>query len=207
MSFFVSLLTHRCATCPHPSCLLSIIRGFRQGVLYGAKIRFPHALVMVTIFRGGSLEQKMKEILTVTYNHAVILGSYVALYKTLTCCFRSTGQTNEDLTVLLSGGLAGALIWGKNTAIKTQINLYVMSRVILGLLRLAVQKGYLSEWESGSGYLIYAAAIWSSVMWIHHRYPTTLQKSLSTSMDYLYHDSDKLPSKADNIIEWFLMGV
>lgn len=32
---------------------LSIIKGFRNGAVYGAKIRFPHALVMTFLFRGG----------------------------------------------------------------------------------------------------------------------------------------------------------
>jgi peroxisomal membrane protein 4 len=33
--------------------LLSIIKGFRNGAVYGAKIRFPHALVMTFLFRDG----------------------------------------------------------------------------------------------------------------------------------------------------------
>jgi hypothetical protein len=31
--------------------ILSIIKGFRNGAVYGAKIRFPHALVMTFLFR------------------------------------------------------------------------------------------------------------------------------------------------------------
>jgi len=31
--------------------LLSIVKGFRNGLVYGAKIRFPHALVMTLLFR------------------------------------------------------------------------------------------------------------------------------------------------------------
>lgn len=33
--------------------LLAIIKGARNGLVYGAKIRFPHALVMSLIFHGG----------------------------------------------------------------------------------------------------------------------------------------------------------
>jgi peroxisomal membrane protein 4 len=33
--------------------LLAIIKGFRNGAVYGAKIRFPHALVMTLLFRDG----------------------------------------------------------------------------------------------------------------------------------------------------------
>lgn len=33
--------------------ILSIIKGFRNGAVYGAKIRFPHALVMTFLFQNG----------------------------------------------------------------------------------------------------------------------------------------------------------
>lgn len=31
--------------------LLTIVKGFRNGLVYGAKIRLPHALVMTFLFR------------------------------------------------------------------------------------------------------------------------------------------------------------
>jgi peroxisomal membrane protein 4 len=34
--------------------ILSILKGFRNGVVYGAKVRFPHALVMTILFKTGS---------------------------------------------------------------------------------------------------------------------------------------------------------
>ncbi len=37
--------------CPHKSCVLSSIRGMRNGIYYGAKIRFMHALVMTFLFK------------------------------------------------------------------------------------------------------------------------------------------------------------
>lgn len=33
--------------------LLAIVKGARNGLVYGAKIRFPHALVMSLLFRSG----------------------------------------------------------------------------------------------------------------------------------------------------------
>jgi peroxisomal membrane protein 4 len=33
---------------------LSVLKGFRNGVVYGAKVRFPHALVMTILFKTGS---------------------------------------------------------------------------------------------------------------------------------------------------------
>ena len=34
---------------------LAVLKGFRNGAVYGAKIRAPHALVMTFLFRSGSL--------------------------------------------------------------------------------------------------------------------------------------------------------
>lgn len=34
--------------------LLSIVKGARNGAVYGAKVRFPHALVMIFLFRSGT---------------------------------------------------------------------------------------------------------------------------------------------------------
>ena len=31
--------------------VLAIVKGFRNGAVYGAKVRFPHALVMTFLFR------------------------------------------------------------------------------------------------------------------------------------------------------------
>ena len=33
--------------------VLAIVKGARNGLVYGAKIRFPHALVMSLLFRSG----------------------------------------------------------------------------------------------------------------------------------------------------------
>ena len=33
--------------------VLSLVKGFRNGLVYGAKVRFPHALVMTFLFRRG----------------------------------------------------------------------------------------------------------------------------------------------------------
>lgn len=41
--------------CNHQSCMMSSIKGLRNGIYYGGKIRFMHALVMTILFRKGTL--------------------------------------------------------------------------------------------------------------------------------------------------------
>jgi peroxisomal membrane protein 4 len=36
--------------CPHHSCVVSAIRGLRNGLYYGGKVRFAHAIVMAILF-------------------------------------------------------------------------------------------------------------------------------------------------------------
>jgi len=39
---------------PKYHTILSIVKGTRNGLVYGAKIRFPHALVMTFLFQTGT---------------------------------------------------------------------------------------------------------------------------------------------------------
>jgi peroxisomal membrane protein 4 len=33
--------------------ILTIVKGLRNGIVYGAKVRFPHAVVMTFLFKTG----------------------------------------------------------------------------------------------------------------------------------------------------------
>lgn len=34
--------------------VLAVLKGARNGAVYGTKVRFPHALVMICLFRSGT---------------------------------------------------------------------------------------------------------------------------------------------------------
>lgn len=69
-----------------------------------------------------------------------------------------------------------------------QINLYLLSRISLGLARLAVKKGYLPE-PRFSVFPWFAALMWGTVLYLFENHQETLQQSLQNSMTYIYHDS------------------
>lgn len=51
-----AVATPDCGMLPDSSLLhdlLSIVKGFRNGIVYGAKIRLPHAFVMTFLFQNG----------------------------------------------------------------------------------------------------------------------------------------------------------
>ncbi|CAG8455580.1 11075_t:CDS:2 [Diversispora eburnea] len=68
---------------PEHHDVLAIIKGFRNGAVYGAKVRFPHALVMTFLFRNESFKDKINFIIDATKTHSKNLAFFVTIYKTL----------------------------------------------------------------------------------------------------------------------------
>lgn len=98
--------------------LLSIIRGFRNGFIYGARIRFPHALVMTILFNRSSFKNMSKSIFKKTKEHSIHLGKYVALYKFFVVLIKrlfNLQNINYPFIHLLSGFIAGGIIWGQQS--------------------------------------------------------------------------------------------
>ena len=78
-----------------------------------------------------------------------------------------------------------------NVFLPFQINLYLLSRILYGLAKLAVQKGYIPHPKNGVAFPWFAALVWGIVLWLFEHHQGTLQPSLQASMTYLYHDSNK----------------
>ncbi|SPQ99614.1 unnamed protein product (mitochondrion) [Plasmodiophora brassicae] len=150
--------------CRHASCVRAILKGFVAGLAYGAKVRFPHALVITLVFRRS--------------------GSLTSMIP-LGCSLRHIRQTTDDVyNQLIAGGIAGSIVFGSGNPIHTQINLYLLSRIILACINLAIYPAKLNS-------RLFAGACWSAVMALFFVAPRSLQASLKSSMDTLYVDTDK----------------
>jgi len=193
---------HCKGVCPHTSCLLSVVRGFRNGVIYGAKIRAPHAFVMTFLFYPGSIREKLTYILQATYEHSRNLGMFVALYKTFVCILRHMRQKESGLNSLLAGAVGGWFMFGEESPVNSQINMYILSRVTLGMVRTAVRHNWVTSFKHA--YPLYAAVCWALVMYLYQFQQGTLQKSLVSSMTYLYTDSNSWPTNASDVFDWFM---
>uniref|UniRef100_A0A7S3Z0U8 Uncharacterized protein n=1 Tax=Lotharella globosa TaxID=91324 RepID=A0A7S3Z0U8_9EUKA len=99
----------------------------------------------------------------------------------------------KGVAVALAGGLGGSLVFGDDTSINTQINLYVFSRVAKALGHLILERQWIPKWKHW--YRIWAGLSWALVMVLFSKKRHTLQKSLTSSMIYLYEDSD-IPGSA-----------
>lgn len=79
--------------------------------------------------------------------------------------------------------------------------MYILSRIILGSVRAAVQTKTVPEFKYA--YQAYAAICWGIVMYLFHYQKGSLQNSLIASMTYLYEESDVWPTDTD-FFGWFL---
>lgn len=80
-----------------------------------------------------------------------------------------------------------------------QIIMYLLSRILFGLSRLAVQKGYIPQPKQDPFPLV-AALVWGTVLWLFEYHRETLQPSLQSSMTYLYDDSEVWHDLSDFLI-------
>eukprot|EP01116_Phalansterium_solitarium_P002713 TRINITY_DN12900_c0_g1_i1.p1 TRINITY_DN12900_c0_g1~~TRINITY_DN12900_c0_g1_i1.p1 ORF type:complete len:208 (-),score=55.04 TRINITY_DN12900_c0_g1_i1:326-949(-) len=168
--------------------ILSIVKGVRNGVVYGTKIRFPHALVMTFLFRSGTLKQKFRWIFEATKAHATNLAKFVFIYKTLMLIFKRFSGKLEKPHPFIAGIIGGYYVFGENNNINNQIVLYLFSRILVGLAKLGVKRGVLPAPDNT--FAVFASLVWGVVMWLFVFETDTLQASLAASMQYLYNDSN-----------------
>ncbi|XP_050969428.1 peroxisomal membrane protein 4 isoform X1 [Labeo rohita] len=178
---------------------LAVVKGFRNGAVYGAKIRAPHALVMTFLFRSGSLREKFRAIAQATYTHSRNLACFVFTYKGLQALQqRLQGKTLQSHS-FLAACVGGWLVFGENNNINSQINMYLLSRILFALSRLGVEKGFIPQ-PKKDPFPLFATLVWGIVLWLFEYHPHTLQPSLQSSMNYLYHDSNTWHDISDFLI-------
>jgi len=173
--------------------ILSLVKGFRNGAVYGAKVRFAHALVVTFLFKGGSLTSQARTIWEATYTHSRNLALFVFTYKSLTALLREMESKPKEYHSFVAALIGGYLVFGKYNKVNEQINLYLLSRVLYGLAKLAVEKEYIPRPRS-SVFPWFAAIVWGLVLWLFEHHGNSLQPSLHSSMTYLYHDSNRWTS-------------
>jgi peroxisomal membrane protein 4 len=136
--------------------LLILVKGFRNGLVYGAKIRFPHALVMSMLFREGRLGDKMRWVLMATKQHAWNLGRMAVIFKLMLFLLNWSFPRNltravdlvdhdkmleapsviGDWRPFVAGLVGGYLIFGTNDPINNQVSMLLSEGF----------SGYLIQW-------------------------------------------------------------
>eukprot|EP00128_Syssomonas_multiformis_P012260 Colp12_sorted_trinity150504_noHs@537 len=95
----------------------------------------------------------------------------------------------HSVNAFLSGCLGGYLVFGESSNINQQINMYLLSRIMFGLVKVAAQKGFIPTPEADP-FPLFGTLVWGIVLWLFEHEKWSLQPSLQNSMTYLYHDSN-----------------
>ena len=181
---------------------LAILKGARNGFVYGVKVRFPHALIMAILFGRGDWSQRARMIFKATKQHATNLAKFVTIYKALLLVQkRANGGKEKGADSFLAGLIGGYLVFGDRTAVNEQIVLYVCSRVVASFIPRAfpppppnpnasVTTPAKAIPPNARIFSVFAALSWGAVMWLFKYQPETLQPGMANSMQYLYRDSE-----------------
>ncbi|KAJ2968199.1 hypothetical protein NQ176_g9296 [Zarea fungicola] len=132
----------RLALDPRYHDFFSLIKTARNGAVYGAKVRFPHALVyvalsvsqtwgvnhqgspltlsgsMVFLFRSGSFKQKCQLVFRATKKHASNLARFATIYKLSMLALKRFGPTpgkEGPLDSFFAGLLGGYIVFGQRS--------------------------------------------------------------------------------------------
>jgi len=192
--------------------ILMLVKAVRNGIVYGCKVRFPHALVMIFLFRSGTFRHKVHLILKATRQHARNLGLFALTYKSSMLALHHLNPEKKEghYDALLSGLAGGYFVFGPNmhSSVNQQIVIYVFARVALSVAKLIIQpKGESAVAGGGGGFGLvtdpraqdflkkhawtaFASISWGAVMYLFRWHPETIQPSLRSSMQYIYVDSD-----------------
>ena len=99
-----------------------------------------------------------------------------------------TGK-RRNIYAFFAGIIGASVVWREKNVINQQLCFYLVSRVAQGCIEVLREKNMMTK-ESQFGYL--SIFIWGMVMYLFERDKRTLQASLSSSMTFLYHDSNRI---------------
>eukprot|EP00744_Colponema_vietnamica_P013073 GILI01018342.1.p2 GENE.GILI01018342.1~~GILI01018342.1.p2 ORF type:complete len:150 (+),score=40.94 GILI01018342.1:834-1283(+) len=133
-----------------------------------------------------------KKIFHAVKTHATKLAYFAIVYKIILGLLRKyTPAGNAEWPTLLVGALCGALFFGEDEPIVNQVNTYCLTRITSGFLFIFLEKKGITI--SNKVIKIYAAIIWAIMMWMSTYHGHQMQKTVKTSMDYIYRESDVHP--------------
>ncbi|KAJ7225846.1 Tim17/Tim22/Tim23/Pmp24 family-domain-containing protein [Mycena pura] len=181
---------------------LAILKGARNGLVYGVKVRFAHAVVMSILFGRGDWKARARVIFRATKQHAFSLAKFVALYKTFMLIQqKANGGKPRSADTFLAGLLGGYIVFSDRSAVNEQIVLYVVSRVLASFLPRA-ESPYSSRPPAPGTtvkpippdpryFTVFAMVSWGCIMWLFENKGEAIQPGLFNSMVYLYRDCDR----------------
>ena len=102
------------------------------------------------------------------------------------------GHPERPYHALIAGATGGYFVFGRYSSVNNQIVLYLSSRVLVGLAKLAWERIHGTAHQHSSvlqhpkTYPLLAATVWGLVMALFEESPHVLHRSLKQSMDEIY---------------------
>lgn len=190
--------------------LFSLIKAFRDGLVYGTKVRAPHATVLELVWGSGPPRNIPGKVLRITATHAFGLGFASVIFTLVTRLLRTLQEVakgtadSPSLTVQrtysstwwhhsLAGFLIGYLAWGNiSNKVHQQMLIYVVSRLMVALLNLYSHRvGYHA---TPHHYRLFSGAMWAMLMTILFMSPGSLQVNMRKSLEYVFLESNRFSS-------------
>ncbi|KAH9577667.1 hypothetical protein LSM04_004690 [Trypanosoma melophagium] len=176
--------------------LLDAVKGFRNGFVYGARVRAPHALVLNLVWTSAPPAVVLRRVLTATRRHAVALGASgltVSLLRGLLA--RLNGGRPQMWHAALAGFVVGCLFWGEQTPVAVQMALYILSRILSAAVIILAEKYNIKL--TPTAFRLCSGVLWMIVMPMFFYHGEALQPSMRSSMKYIYQDNEKYTSWYD----------
>lgn len=128
--------------------ILEILRSSRNGIVYGGKLRFSHALVINLLYGSGPLKPRLKKVLSATKNHAEVLAVFAIIYKLALKLLQLPGFLGPKRALMnkfLSGAFGAWIVYSQHfnffhPGITHQVTLYCFSRVMLAMGKILLDK-------------------------------------------------------------------
>ena len=168
------------------------MRGARNGFYYGSRLRFAHAFVMGFLFGHGSLQKRFTWAVKMALRHGKILALFAFTYKSVQCILANLRGKASPIHSFIAGIIGAFMLLHFKTdmSINRQVGYYLSARVLEGIFLKLQKEGYLPQVQLNLFDSVYSI-VWALVMFLFEFDAKLLNKSLVSSMNFLYKNSDK----------------
>jgi peroxisomal membrane protein 4 len=180
--------------------VLTLAKAARNGAVFGAKVRFPHALATVMMFGQGNLLSRLLVVLQLTRQHSKMLALYAFTYKAIMVLLRNFLSDGKETTYYpaIAGGVAGCFVFGSRNPINEQLVMYAASRALATVVIPKVKRVIKSAQQSHAkmsplslqdpnlNFRIFSTVSWAIAMYLYTQKRDRMGSSLVSTMDYLY---------------------
>ncbi|KAG8345448.1 putative Tim17 Tim22 Tim23 Pmp24 family [Trypanosoma vivax] len=176
------------------------LKAFRNGVVYGARTRAPHALIVNLVWSHAPWSVIIQRVFQASLEHALVLGLTGFTYTLLHSLLHVVQGNRKLWHSAVAGYIVGFLFCGRLSPVTAQINMYILSRIISAVFFVLVRRfDSLTAGNPASGWAfrLYSGVLWMILMPLFLRYRDFMQSSMRNSLTYIFVDSEQYSSLYD----------